>query len=143
MRIADPSTEIAHKVIKLCNDELGIHIEINNISTAHCLNLKRLVNLDPSLFDFCVALLEIWSTKRNRNLKHLMMEKLFHSVFINEDLTESSRKLFRAARFAKKNKQLNSVWTTNCKIHVRDVDDTYHALSSLSKLKDLEDHASS
>jgi hypothetical protein len=41
-------------------------------------------------------------------------------VYINEDLSENTRKIFGAARAKLKSKLLTSAWTSNGRIHVKD-----------------------
>jgi hypothetical protein len=56
-------------------------------------------------------------------------------VYINEDLSENTRKIFGAARAKLKSKLLTSAWTSNGRIHVKDNNGSFHTISSMSQLQ--------
>ncbi len=55
-------------------------------------------------------------------------------IYINEDLTDLNRKLFAQARTMVKNNQLQSVWTTGCRILIKGPDGSITHLRSATQL---------
>ena len=64
-------------------------------------------------------------------LKHA---KIFERVFINEELTKTRGEVYNNARYLVKNKRIQSAWTANGVILVKDNSNIVHMCESMSQL---------
>ena len=55
-------------------------------------------------------------------------------IYVNEDFTAHTRKIFNAARYKLKNKLLAGVWTTHCKVVVNLIDGLTKQVKTLNEL---------
>ena len=55
-------------------------------------------------------------------------------IYVNEDLTVHTRKIFNAARYKVKNKLLTGVWTTHYKVVVKLIDGSTEQIKTLNEL---------
>ena len=126
--------QTADKVIKLCRDKLGIEVAPSDISTAHRIKLKsdRGSNAAPIIVRFTRRTIRDTVYRLRFQLKnHKSTNKSLH-IYINQDLTDKNRKLLAAVRRKLQNEILQSMWTSGCRILVKDNNDHVTVLTSLA-----------
>jgi len=126
------------KVIDICNNKLGLHVSNDEISSAHRLKPKRGSTAAPIIVRFSRS-----SSRDTVFHARFQLKDFNHSsgaasrIYINEDLTDHNRKLFAQARTMMKNKQLQSVWTSGCRILIKGQDGLITHVRSAAQLRQV------
>ena len=128
------STNIIQQVVKICNDQLGCEVKLENILLAYVIQIRR--NTTPDTPRLVVA----------RFTRHVIQDKVYamrsylagynrtaaSKIYMNEDLTNSSQKLASELRKMIKEKHLLSTWSKNNKLFVKKLDGSVKSVSSIN-----------
>lgn len=137
---AETSETTTNKVISFCKDVLHVNIESSDISIAHRCKQRRGSNVPPVLVRF------IRRSKRDEVFRAKFHLKAYNAnrspddrAYVNEDLTESNRKLLGTARKAVSDSKLDSAWSSNCRIFVKTLapDGRRLAVTTIQRLNEL------
>ena len=114
--MAETSTTLTETVLKITNDVLKVPITKDDISIVHRIpkkNASGSASTSPVVIRF---------TKRSTrdavyNARfELKGKNIGYPLFINEDLTSVNQKIFSCLHKKFKDKKIQGVWTTNCKV---------------------------
>ncbi len=138
---ADSSTSAMKAVLQTCKNHLGIDLFIHAISTAHHLRSRN--GSAPILVKFTRrADRDLIYSKRFSLKTHNAGVPTSQKIFINEDLVDSNRRILNAARQHVHDRKIKGVWSSMCRVRIRCLDDSIHAVDSNQKLVQLmHDHS--
>ena len=138
--ITESSAVTTDKVISFCNNVLHTNISASDISIAHRCKPCRGSNCPPVLMRFVRHSVrdDVFRAKAHRKTFNASRPSSERS-FINEDLTETNRKLLGAARKIISDNLLDSAWSSNCHVYVKALppDGKRYAITSLQCLYEL------
>jgi hypothetical protein len=135
-RAVESSETTVSTVISFCHDKLGVSITPDDISTAHHIKAKRPGDPTQVIVRFARRSKRDAVLQARGKLRAINVDRAANNrVYINEDLSENTRKIFGAARAKLKSKLLTSAWTSNGRIHVKDNNGSFHTISSMSQLQ--------
>ena len=136
---SDSQGSTVQKVLDLCNSSLGLQLSPDDISSAHRLKSSR--NHEASL------LVLVRFTRRStpddvfRSRFKLKDEnsgkRPCDRIYINENLIDFNYRLLGAAKQHVKYKSIESVFTSNCRIKIKCLDDSYHFIKSASDIASI------
>ena len=133
--IEDTSATIDN-VVKLFNDVLHIPVKTEDISIAHHLKVKK--GQPPVVVRFVRRAMRDTVFRARMILKtHNDGKPMDQQIFINEDLTVYNRKLFTAVRKKVKNNELQSAWTSACRVHVKTLTGGFITVNDITSLNSL------
>ena len=135
--VSETESEKTDDIIMELASEIEADISLADIDRSH--RLKK-----PSEWTTPKAIIVKFASYRARdkffkNRSALKGNRKFHKVFINEDLTSSRSKIFRKCRKLFKDNCINSCWTHDGRIYIRD---THDKKSLISRLSDLDEFTS-
>lgn len=114
---AESSDSVVTQLVSFCRDKLNVPIERNDISVAHRLKSNRSGDHPAIIAKFVNRSVRDRIYHARLKLRDINSGKAAKDMlFINEDLSDHNKALFRSARDALKKKQLASVYTSNCKV---------------------------
>ena len=130
-----PNEDVTQITLELANS-LGVELEEEDISIAHRLPKKERVGKTRSSNDSkkhsTIIVRFVSRTKRNeiyasrfkaKAIKAFPMDKMEH-LFINENLTQRTKRLFWLTKQKAKKLNYNFIWTNNGQIYVRETVDS-------------------
>ena len=138
--IAEFSAVTTDKVISFCNNVLHTNFSASDISIAHRCKPRRGSSCPPVLVRFVGRSIRDDVFRAKAHLKTFNASRPSSECsFINEDLTETNRKLLGAADKAVSDNQLDSAWSSNCHVYVKALppDGKCYAIISLQCLNEL------
>jgi prefoldin subunit 5 len=134
----ESSTVTTNKVVTFCNEVLHLDINPSDISIAHRCKLRRGSDIPPILVRF------VRRFKRDEVFRAKALLKTYNASrpinnrsYINEDLTESNRRLMGVARKAVVERNLDSAWSSNCRIFVKTIAGRRLIVSSIHELNEV------
>ena len=121
--------------------EIQADISLNDIDRSHRVG-RSPVSTTPMPYT-PKAIIVKFATYRARNnfyrkRTELKGNQTFPRVFVNEDLTSSRNKLFKTARKLVKDNLINSAWTYDGRVFVKDLNDFKSVVNCLADLKGYE-----
>ena len=120
--IAETTDEsIAENIIKL-GKVVKVHISPNDIDICHRMETRYSSGPKPIIVRFKSHKKKSELYKTKKHLKSVSLSQYFHAtnvVYINENLTTQSRKLFAKVRKFKKDNNWESAWTIDGKIFIK------------------------
>jgi hypothetical protein len=142
-RGAEHSMVTVNKILDLCKNHLDVEVSPSDISTAHRLKQKTDSNtVPPILVRFSRRLVRDSVFRAKSKLKtHNSDSAASSRIYVNEDLTDASRKLFGAARKLVHDKYLQGAWTSNCRVIVKSITGSISTIDNISQLHTMADEA--
>ncbi len=140
-RDTEDSEATMGRVLELFNDQLGVTVDPSDISMVHRLKTSRKAakgSLPLVLVRFVRRSVRDSVYRAKKLLKDVNVGKSkSHQIFINEDLVDANRQLFFSARHKFRNGQLQAVWSTGCRIHVKTLTGAFITVDTMDQLNSL------
>lgn len=133
---ADSSASLITKVVDIINQGMNLHLQPGDISTAHRLPRRNAAGAGQAS-PLPVVVRFIRRTDRDnvyRSKRNLKNSTLGFRLFVNEDLSPLTQKLFHHARQMFLSKRFQGTWTNNGKVFVKSNAGSITNVSTLDQL---------
>ncbi len=139
---SDSSSTLVKKVIDVVNHGMNLQLKPEDISTAHRLPSRNSGSSQPgSVSTSAVIVRFVRRCVRDdvfRAKRALKTANLGFRLFVNEDLSPHTQKIFHGARFKLRNKLVQGAWTMNGKVYVKSNSGQTTHIKSLNELNNFQ-----
>ena len=130
---SQPSQSVEQSVLKLFNQQLGVHVTPSDISIAH--RIKKRHNNSPPItivkFTNRKAREAVYSARRNLRKPGSPL------IYLNEDLNKYTAELFRQTRALVKARRIYNAWTSSCAVFIKETNDINCRPRKISNINEL------
>ena len=138
--MAESATSVVDNAVSLCNHVLKVSVKAKDISVAHLVKLKvpRMNNATITFVRFLNRSVKERFYQARGCFREINKGRLAdQQLKIDEDLTNTNRKIFEACQCKLKEKLVESTWTANGRVFIKLHDSTRHVVTSLRDLNHL------
>jgi hypothetical protein len=135
MTMTETSTVLEDAIVDMCNNQLGLTVQRQDISVAHRLRASAKDRVRPVIVRFTSRRVRDEVFRAKRELRNLPRDR---AIFISEHLTKAASSLFFEARKLQREKKITATWTAHGLVNVKKTENAAERPTIVRTSADLE-----